>query len=79
VLAAGLALQGWPCCSATNVVSCNLPAGPNTMSVVYKSSASTTNYLHLDNLVVGDDAQEHLTKNVHSLPQKSIAFVLQVC
>ena len=43
---------------ATNTVSCTLPAGPSTISVVYKSSFGSANYLNLDNLVVAGDAPE---------------------
>jgi predicted alpha-1,6-mannanase (GH76 family) len=52
----------------TNTVSCTLPAGPNTISVIYKSSFGSANYLNLDNLVVGGDAPETIRITGLSLP-----------
>ncbi len=43
---------------STNTVSWNLPAGTNTISVIYKASLGSANYLNLDNLIVGGDAPE---------------------
>ncbi|MEY2427634.1 MAG: hypothetical protein QOJ40_519 [Verrucomicrobiota bacterium] len=42
----------------TNTVTWNLAAGTNTISVIYKSSLGSANYLNLDNLVVGGDLPE---------------------
>ena len=53
---------------ATNTVFWNLPAGPNTISVVYKSSLGSANYLNLDNLIVGGDAPETIRITGISLP-----------
>jgi predicted alpha-1,6-mannanase (GH76 family) len=52
----------------TNTVSWSLPAGPTTISVVYKSSLGSANYLNLDNLVVGGDAPETIRITGISLP-----------
>jgi len=53
---------------ATNTVSCDLPAGPSTISVIYKSSYGSANYLNLDNLVVGGDAPVTIRITGVSLP-----------
>jgi predicted alpha-1,6-mannanase (GH76 family) len=45
---------------ATNTVSCTLPAGASTISVIYKSSYGSANYLNLDNLIVGGDPPESI-------------------
>src|ERR1035441_8418342 len=52
----------------TNIVSCNLPAGTNTISVIYKSSLGSANSLNLDNLVVGGDAPGTIRITGISLP-----------
>jgi hypothetical protein len=45
-----------------------MPAGPNTISVIYKSSFGCANYLNLDNLVVGGDTPETIRITGISLP-----------
>lgn len=52
----------------TNTVSCNLLAGTNTISVIYKSSLGSANYLNLDNLTVVGDAPEIIRISGVSLP-----------
>lgn len=37
---------------STNRLACNLPAGPNTISISFNSSLGSANYLNLDNLTV---------------------------
>jgi predicted alpha-1,6-mannanase (GH76 family) len=52
----------------TNTVSCNLPVGPSMITVAFKSSFGSANYLNLDNLVVGGDAPEIIRITGVSLP-----------
>lgn len=52
----------------TNTISWSLPAGPNTISLIYKSSLDSANYLNLDNLIVGGDAPEVIRITGISLP-----------
>jgi predicted alpha-1,6-mannanase (GH76 family) len=45
----------------TNTVGWSLPAGTNTISVIYKSSLGSANHLNLDNLIVGDAPEVRIT------------------
>jgi hypothetical protein len=45
---------------STVKVSCNLPAGPSTVSVLFESGQLSANWLNLDNLTVLGDAPEEI-------------------
>ena len=64
---------------ATNTLSCNLLAGTNTISVIYKSSRGSINYLNLDNLVVGGDSSTALGSSANpSTYGNSVTFTATV-
>ena len=52
----------------TNTLSWNLPTGPNVISVIYKSSLGSANYLNLDSLIVGGDLPEVIRITGISIP-----------
>ena len=45
---------------STLKVTCNLPAGPNTVSLLFDSTQLSSNWLNLDNLTVLGDAPERI-------------------